>query len=192
VPAIALVLAAGESSRFGSPKLIAHVGGEPMLNRTVRCLLEGGVPDVIVVVSAAGPGPPLGPAVVPLLADPRVRLVTNHDPSRGMFSSVQAGCAAATGGDPVLVLPGDMPFVQSRTVAMVLAKYAQARQVVSPRYGGRRGHPIALPPLVRSEILTADAATSLNLLLKPRESLRVYVDVDDAGIVRDVDRREDL
>jgi molybdenum cofactor cytidylyltransferase len=192
VPAIALVLAAGGSSRFGSPKLIADVGGEPLLNRTIRCLLDGGVPDVVVVVSAAGPGPLLTPAVVPLLGDPRVRLVTNRDPSRGMFSSIQVGCAAAAGGDPVLVLPGDMPFVRGRTVAAVVAKYAEVRQLVSPRHDGRRGHPIALPPPLRNEILNADSATTLNVLLKSCDRLRAYVDVDDAGIVRDVDRREDL
>jgi molybdenum cofactor cytidylyltransferase len=192
VPVTALVLAAGESSRFGSPKLVADVGGEPLLNRTIRCLLDAAVPDVVVVVSATGPGPILTPAVVPLLGDPRVRLVTNRDPARGMFSSIQAGCTAAAGGDPVLVLPGDMPFVRSRTVAAVIARYAEVREVVSPRHDGRRGHPIALPPELRIEILNADSATTLNVLLKSCAPERVYVDVDDAGILRDVDRREDL
>jgi len=192
VPAIALVLAAGESSRFGSPKLIADVGGEPMLNRTIRCLLDGGVPDVVVVASASGPGPLLTAAAVPLLGDARVRLVTNRDPSRGMFSSIQAGCAAAAGGDPLLVLPGDMPFVRSRTVAAVLAKYAEAGHVVSPRHEGRRGHPIALTPAMQTQILNADAGMTLNVLLKSCNPPRAYADVDDPGIVRDVDRREDL
>jgi molybdenum cofactor cytidylyltransferase len=192
VPAIAIVLAAGESSRFGSPKLVADIGGEPLLTRTIRCLLDGGVPHVVVVVSTTGPGAPLTPAVVPLLGDSRVRLVANRDPSRGMFSSIQAGCAAADGGDPVLVLPGDMPFVRSSTVAAVLARYAEAHQLVSPRHDGRRGHPIAMPPALRAEILNADPAMTLHDLLKSREPSRVYVDVDDAGIMRDVDRREDL
>jgi molybdenum cofactor cytidylyltransferase len=189
VSVIAVVLAAGESSRFGSQKLVAEVGGEPMLNRTIRCLLDGGVPDVVVVV---GPASPLAPAVVPLLSDPRVRLVANPDPSRGMFSSIQTGCLAAAGGDPVLVLPGDMPFVRSRTVAAVLAKYREVQQVVSPRHDGRRGHPVALPPTVRNQILSADPASSLNLLLKADDNARAYLDVDDLGTVRDVDRREDL
>jgi molybdenum cofactor cytidylyltransferase len=183
----AIVLAAGESRRFGSPKLIVDVGGEPMLNRAIRCLLDGGVCDVVVVVSA-----PIDLGRVPLLGDRRVRSVTNPDAARGMFSSIQAGCAAAEGSGPLLILPGDMPFVRSGTVAAVLAAYAASRQIVSPRFAGKRGHPIALPPALRSEILRADPGTSLNVLLTPHENQRVYVDVDDGGILRDVDRPADL
>jgi len=192
VPAVAVVLAAGESSRFGSQKLVAAIGGEPMLNRTIRCLLDGGVPDVVVVVSGKDSESRLTPAAVSLLGDPRVRLATNADPSRGMFSSIQAGCIVASGGDPLLILPGDMPFVRSSTVEAVLARYRDVRQIVSPRHDGRRGHPVALPPAVRQQILTADPALSLNLLLNAHEHPRIYVDVDDPGTLRDVDRREDL
>jgi hypothetical protein len=49
-----------------------------------------------------------------------------------------------------------------------------------------------MPPALRAEILNADPAMTLHDLLKSREPSRVYVDVDDAGIMRDVDRREDL
>jgi molybdenum cofactor cytidylyltransferase len=116
----------------------------------------------------------------------------NPDPSRGMFSSIQVGCAAAAGADPLLVLPGDMPFVQSRTVAAVLAKYGETGQLVSPRHDGRRGHPIALTPALRAGILNAGTNMTLSVLLKSLDPPRAYVDVDDVGIVRDVDRREDL
>jgi molybdenum cofactor cytidylyltransferase len=116
----------------------------------------------------------------------------NPDPARGMFSSVQAGCVAAEGADPLLILPGDMPFVRPDTVAAVLAAYARSGRIVSPRFAGKRGHPIALPPALRNEILTADPGTSLEVLLKTHESTRVSVDVDDDGLLRDVDRPADL
>ena len=71
--------------------------------------------------------------------DPRVIVVVNPDPSRGMFSSIQTGVSAAE-GDPILVLPGDMPFVRSETVAALVAA-ARLGEIVSPRYGSKHGHP---------------------------------------------------
>src|SRR6187401_1039449 len=105
----AVVLAAGQSLRYGRAKLLDVVRGEPMLNHTLRCLLDGGVDRIVLVT-----GLDAAFAAVPLAHDSRVTVVVNPDPGRGMFSSVQAGLAAAD-GDCVIVLPGDMPFVRSAT-----------------------------------------------------------------------------
>ena len=102
---VAVVPAAGSSTRFGTMKLLADVGGAPLLERTLASLLDAGVARVVVVTRA-------GEAfeAVPSMADPRVTVSVNPDPARGMFSSIQTGLAVA-GGDVVLVLPADMPFV---------------------------------------------------------------------------------
>lgn len=186
MPSFAIVPAAGKGERFGpSSKLLANVDGEPMLGRTIRSLLDGGV-DRVVVVTA--PGAALGS--VAILSDSRVTTIVNPDPSRGMFSSIQAGMAAAD-GDPILVLPGDMPFVRAETVAAVLAA-SRLGEIVSPRHGAKRGHPVALPGRLRSEILKADAASTLSAALEPFLADRLELDVDDPGIVRDVDTKQDL
>src|SRR5437867_12578851 len=48
--AVAVVTAAGSAERFGGKKLLAPIDGEPLLDHTIRSLLEGGVTEVIVVV----------------------------------------------------------------------------------------------------------------------------------------------
>ena len=187
----AVVPAAGKGERFAaapSAKLLVDVRGEPLITHTIRCLLDGGAGLVVVVIS---PESVVQPTAVPLLSDPRIRLVVNPDPSRGMFSSIQIGVAAAD-GDPILVLPGDMPFVQRETVGAVIAAFARTRQVVSPRFAGRRGHPIALPASLRVPIAAADPAGSLNTLLAGHAGARVDLDVSDRGILRDVDVAGDL
>jgi molybdenum cofactor cytidylyltransferase len=187
MPSVAIVPAAGRAERFGGPKLLEDVGGEPLVNRTIRCLLEGGVSHVIVVTS---PGARF--ESVPLVDDARVSLVENPDPSRGMFSSIQAGLATAHEGDPILFLPGDMPFVAPATVAAVLARPVPPGRVVVPRFDGTRGHPLALPRSLGSEILKADARSNLSALITALGIEREYVDVNDPGVVRDVDVRGDL
>ncbi len=182
---IAIVPAAGKGERFGGAKLAAEVGGEPMLARVVETLLGGGAMEVVIV---AGPHSVVPPAAT---ADPRVRVVINPDPDRGMFSSIQTGVAAAS-GDPLLILPGDMPFVRPATVARVIEAYERHRMIVSPRAGGRRGHPIALPASLRLEVLGTPPGTTLADLLHAHEADRLAVDVDDSGVMRDVDVRGDL
>jgi len=187
--AVAVVTAAGSAERFGGKKLLTPIDGEPLLDHTIRALLEGGVAEVIVVVGRDARAE-LERDVNTML-DPRVRPVENPDPSRGMFSSIQEGIAQAQ-GDAILVMPGDMPFVSAETVRSVIATYERNPAIVSPRYRGKRGHPVALPPSLRDEIRSADPRATLHEVIHHHLDLRVDVDVDDRGIVRDVDTAADL
>ncbi len=185
--AVAVVPAAGSAERFGGRKLLATIDGEPLLDHTIRALLDGGVSEVIVVVGTDARAEI--ERDVNALNDPRVRPVENPDPSRGMLSSIQEGVRTAN-GDALLVLPGDMPYVRPQTVRLVLDRFQLEHAIVSPRFGGKRGHPVAMPIALRDEILAAPATANLHEVLKRHD--RVDVDVDDPGIVRDVDRPEDL
>jgi len=185
---VAIVPAAGSAERFGGKKLLVPIDGEPLLDRTISALLNGGVDQVIVVV---GPDATELQRDVNAFSDPRVWPVVNADPSRGMFSSLQAGMAEAE-GDALVVLPADMPFVQSGTVAILLDTFAAKPAIVSPTYHGKRGHPVVLPPSLRDEIRAADPALTLHDVIKRHQDLRVDLDVEDRGVVRDVDRPEDL
>ena len=189
IRAIAIVTAAGSGERFGGKKLLADVAGEPMLDRTIRCLLEGGVSEIIVVVGTDGRADL--ERDVNAMNDARVRPVENREPERGMFSSIQEGVRTAS-GDLLLVLPGDMPFVAAGTVRAVIDEWTKTRGIVSPRYKGKRGHPVALPLGLRDEILATPASSNLHEVIKRHLDQRVDLDVDDAGIVKDVDTRADL
>ncbi len=187
--AIAVVTAAGSAERFGGRKLLALIDGEPLLDRTIRSLLEGGVAEVIVVVGTTDRAHL--ERDVNAMSDARVRPVENPDPSRGMFSSIQEGLATAS-GDALLVLPGDMPFVKPETVRAVIAAYRARPAIVSPRFQGKRGHPVVLPLSLRDEIRATPPDATLHDVIKRHADQRVDVDVDDAGIVRDVDTPADL
>ncbi len=188
--ALAVVPAAGRAERFGGGKLLADVAGAPLLERTLRSLLDGGVGHAVVVLA---PDDTAIPEHVPLMRDPRVTPVVNPEPARGMFSSIQTGVAAAAlaGGDVLLVLPADMPFVRANTVRAVIAEARRlAGHVVVPRHAGRRGHPIAIPATLRAAVLAAPADSNLKAGLVGAP--RLELDVDDDGVVRDVDVPGDL
>ena len=182
---VAIVPAAGRGERFGGMKLAAMLRGEPLLGHTLRCLLDGGVDEIVLVTG----GTEL--TGVSLASDPRVRRVSNPDPARGMFSSIQAGVAEAS-GDPILILPGDMPFVSAETVALVLDAARRTGRIVSPRFAGRHGHPVAVPDRLRAQILAAEPRTTLASILDQHDADRDSVDVTDSGVLRDVDVVADL
>jgi len=189
VRAVAVVTAAGSAERFGGKKLLTPIDGEPLLDHTIDALLDGGVAEVIVVVGKDGRAE-LERDVNAML-DPRVRAVENPDPSRGMFSSIQEGVAQAR-GDAILVMPGDMPFVSPETVRAVIAAYERKPSIVSPRYRGKRGHPVALPASLRDEMREARAGSTLHDVIHAHMDMRTDIDVEDAGVIRDVDKQEDL
>jgi len=183
---VAIVPAAGRADRFGSAKLLALVNGEPLLNWTLWALLDGGVKHVVVVTAQ---GADL--SSVKLASDPRVKIVVNEDPSRGMFSSIQTGLSAVT-GDPILFLPADMPFVSSGTVRDVLDACVRRQRIVVPVFEDKRGHPIAVPGAMRRPILLAPATSTLKDALGSASKLRDELHVGDEGILRDVDTPDDL
>ncbi len=182
----AVVPAAGQSARFGSHKLLADVGGVPMIERTLATLLHAGVERVVLVSRACDRFD-----AVPSLADARVTTIVNPDPGRGMFSSIQTGLGISD-GDVVLVLPADMPFVPAATVAAVAARAAGTGAVVVPVHDGRSGHPIAIPRLLLERLLTAPSTTTLKDALAGFGVPSIRLDVFEAGILHDVDVPADL
>ena len=85
-----------------------------------------------------------------------------------------------------------MPFVSPATVAALLACPVDPARVLMPRYDGKRGHPLALPRALGSEILMASARSNLSGLLTTLGTEREYLDVTDPGILRDIDVKSDL
>jgi molybdenum cofactor cytidylyltransferase len=181
-----VVPAAGRSSRFGGMKLLADVGGEPLVNRTLGSLIDVGIDPVVVVLSSAA-----SLETVPLIGHANVRTVVNHDPSRGMFSSIQCGLSVAI-ADAIVVLPADMPFVKPETVASIARTCLDSRSVVVPVYKGRRGHPIGVPGSLRSGLLMMPPDRSLRDAIAALGEEPLLIEVDDPGVVRDVDVRSDL
>lgn len=185
---VAIVPAAGAAERFGGAKLLAAVGSDVLLERTIRSLLDGGVERVVVVL---GPDASDIRKGVPALDARGVRVATNPKPERGMLSSIQAGLREAS-GDPILVLPGDMPYVEAATVSTLLREQATRGGILSPRFDGKRGHPVLIPGSLRDEILSAADGATLHDVLRAHASDRTDLDVYDRGVIRDVDEPKDL
>jgi molybdenum cofactor cytidylyltransferase len=179
-----VVLAAGASSRMGTPKALLDAGGRSFVAAIAATARAAGVQPIVVVV-----GPPHEAAIRATLAGDWI-VAHNPQPERGMLSSVQAGVRALPPVDATLVWPVDIPAVQPETVRAVLA--AAPGSTVIPTHGGRGGHPLRVPAARFAELLAIDSPLGLRALLQAQPSTVVRLAVDDPAILIDVDTPEDL
>jgi CTP:molybdopterin cytidylyltransferase MocA len=146
-----LVLAAGGSSRFGSPKQLAAVRGRPLLAHAVDAICAvAAVDDVVVVLGAEHE------SVAAKVAFGRARAVVCPDWQRGQAASVRCGLSALSGCDQVVVVLGDELGVTASIIADVLS--AAGGGSARATYAGRPGHPVVLGPdaLARAGELAGD------------------------------------
>lgn len=185
----AVLLAAGASSRFGAPKMLALVGGEPLVARTARVLLEGGADELVVVLGAGAPD------VARALEGLPVRTTVNPAWIGGMFSSVQAGLAAIdAGAERIAVTPADLAELAAEDVRRTFeaARSAAPGGLVVAARGGRRGHPLVFDASVAARLRAWPPERRLSELFSEPDLTAFPVDGCGPGVLRDVDVAADL
>ncbi|MFC4019967.1 NTP transferase domain-containing protein [Micromonospora sp. GCM10011542] len=180
-----LLLAAGAGRRYGRPKALVELAGEPLVRRGVRLLRAGGCAPVHVVLGAGADDLPELPGAVPV----------RHDRWRdGLGSSLRRGLASLPATVPAaVVVLVDQPLLSPVAVRRVRAVHARGAAVAVATYAGRPGHPVLLDrstwPLLDGYAVGDRGARDL---LRARPDLVVEVPCDDAGSPADVDTPADL
>ncbi|MCR6484729.1 nucleotidyltransferase family protein [Amycolatopsis sp. OK19-0408] len=185
-PVAGLLLAAGAGRRFGGPKALAELDGQPLVLRALALLTAAGCAPVRVVLGAAAD------EARALLPDP-AQAVFAEDWATGMGASLKAGLTALAGttAPAALVHLVDLPWVGQDILARVAA-HATEDTVARAAYDGVPGHPVLLGRRWWPEIAeTAQGDRGARDWLATRADLRL-VECGDLGSGRDVDRRADL
>jgi molybdenum cofactor cytidylyltransferase len=135
-----VILAAGASTRMGTPKQLLELRGEPLLLRAVHAALASPAWPVVVVLGAHAE------KIRPLLARLPVLVTENAAWSEGLASSIRAGIAVlqqfSRGLDAALIALCDQPAFSAETIAQFVAtQRTTGRSIVAARYAGRQGAP---------------------------------------------------
>ncbi|MGA3040279.1 MAG: nucleotidyltransferase family protein [Bryobacteraceae bacterium] len=177
----ALILAAGESRRMGSPKALLQFQGETFLDRLIG-LFSPRCSPVIAVLGAQSETVRAG-----LRRAGRAVVVENPDFRLGQLTSMQCGLRAVPAdAEGVLFTLVDHPAVAPATIDALLASSAPAPLRI-PRFDGRRGHPIWISRSLIPEFLALPAGSSAREVVTHHADGIAYLDVDDPGILADVD-----
>lgn len=115
----------------------------------------------------------------------QIKFVYNENFNQGMFTSIQTGCSEVN-APAFFITPGDCPFVKKETVQLIAE---QKGNVVIPSFHYKGGHPIKLSSEVKQKILETIPESNLRAVLGGYE--KKYMNVDDPGVLMDVDTLED-
>lgn len=187
---VVVVLAAGRGLRFrgNGHKLEQSLGSGTLLSRTVAHALETQLR--VVVVSSEK----LAPMVTGLIGANDVikvpELASSGRPNPlGMGFSIAAGVAATGDAEGWLIVPGDMPLLTPATI-LAVASAIEQYPVAFAQHRGVRGHPVGFSAELYSELVALEGDEGARRLLAryPAQA----VDVEDRGVLVDVDTVEDL
>lgn len=126
---------------------------------------------------------------------PTIRCVENRGWRDGMFTSVKAGLASLDArATHVGVSPADLPFLGEEALRRMrdAASRLDGRTLAVPVSGGRRGHPLVFSTALVPRILSWPDDRRLSSLLEDPDVRLLHLEGFDDGILRDVDRPEDL
>ncbi|HXY46784.1 MAG TPA: nucleotidyltransferase family protein [Thermoplasmata archaeon] len=180
----ALILAAGESSRFeGYPKALLTAGRRSAVRRLAEIAIAQQF-DPIAVVVGAHKGP-----ITHELRDLPVEIVDAEQWYEGRTASIQAGISALPDDRDILLWPIDHPFVSPRTVETLTALLSTDMIAVwyIPTYEGNGGHPVLWRSVIRPDVLDLRPDAPVRSLLPEFGPQVRRVPVEDPGVVANVD-----
>jgi molybdenum cofactor cytidylyltransferase len=184
----AIILAAGESKRMGQPKMLLPWGKETVLSHMVTVFREAGVDDIFVVTGGARE------RVENAVSYLNVKTIFNKEFAKGeMLSSIQCGIRVVTQQtQAILIGLGDQPQVQVESVRLVCELFRKSNSsIVVPSFQKRRGHPWLVARPLWKDVLELEHPQSPRDFLDAHHKQIHYVNVDDQGILADLDTPED-
>lgn len=191
-PAV-VVLAAGRGMRFHGvghklEQRVELAGADTILARTLRHAMDTQLRVVLVTT------PTLAPAALRLLPADDVVILPSVDSSGrpagvGMGYSIAAGVSAAGDAEGWLIVPADMPLLRPDSILAVAGALAHY-PVAYAQHTGRPGHPVGFSSELYSELvnLKGDEGARRIVARYPAHA----VDLDDPGVLVDVDTADDL
>ncbi|TLX63854.1 nucleotidyltransferase family protein [Stutzerimonas nosocomialis] len=183
---VGLMLAAGRACRFGADKRRARLAdGRTLLEASLENAAAA-FDDLLLVLRD-------GDRIDDLRLPPRVRMLHTPQAERGLGASLAAGVAALAThpAEALAVLLGDMPWVRPETCARLIAE-ADAARIVQPCHDGRPGHPVLFGRTFWPALCELDGDEGARGLIRRHADRYRAVQVEDSGILLDVDRTTDL
>ena len=184
----ALILAAGNGSRMGTPKWRLMAGGTTFADRLACTFIEAGVDEIVVVAS---------PAEAPALREACGSLfdvVENPAPNATRVSSLLIGLGTlGPRVDQLFAAPVDCPAVSVATIrTLVAASLVSPHHIIVPHYRGLPGHPVGYPAAMFAALATWSGDDGARGLIAAQVHFVEGVEVPDSEILTDIDEPADF
>lgn len=181
-----ILLAAGNSSRMGSPKALLPINNSTFIDTILKHLNAAGCQPIISVLGAHGE------MICRSTAVDTYQCVSNPYPQEGMLSSLKIAIQQLPEEVEGFILAlVDHPMVRESTYhEMVKLARRKPDKIIIPRFFGKNGHPVYFGKSYFKQLLdTPNSAGARVVVYQSREMVR-FLDVDDAGILQNIDTPE--
>ena len=188
-----IILAAGQSQRFGSDKLLYILpyngNNKPLILHSLKPWLEV-FEQVNIVVRADNY------ALIQMLEDcefaSRLTLIIATNPQKGMSASLVSGIEVNRIADGWLIGLSDMPFIQSSVIIKSLQALNTGAEITLPTFNSKRGHPVGFSSRFRTELLALSGDKGAKKIIASSPDKITFIDSPDEGIWQDIDSRVNL
>jgi molybdenum cofactor cytidylyltransferase len=190
---VGVLLAAGQGARFGGDKLLAQIAtpsvqgsaSAPLGAVAARNLVDA-MPDSVAVVR------PRDATLAAHFTAAGLRVVPCTNAGDGMGATLACGIAATADADGWIIALADMPWIAPATIRAIADAMASGADIVAPSYRGQRGHPVGFSSRHREALASLTGDAGARRLIERHIDRLTWIDVDDAGVLRDVDTPADL
>lgn len=178
-----IILAAGEGKRAGGGKLSRAIMGKPMLQCVVEMAVQSDLDDVLLIT---GYERDLGERIAKHFS---IKSYFNSDYPLGMSTSLKLGMYEVPSGiSAVVVLLGDMPYIQRETLEAIINLHkTTGGRIIIPVYNGKKGHPVLISCIYKGEIYNISGDIGAREIIKKHVDEVVCFETDDPGILQDID-----
>ncbi len=184
----AIVLAAGRSTRMGQLKQLLPLGQTTLLQQTLENLRQTTADEIILVLGASAE------AIQAQLSLPEsVKVVFNPRYEEGIAASLRAGLSAASPQSrAALIVLADQPFIHPETYDSLMSEYRRTlARIIVPTYQGSRGNPVLFDRALFGEASALEGDAGFRVILGSHLEAIVKVEVEDSGVLRDIDTPAD-
>lgn len=189
---IGIFLAAGESRRFGSNKLLYQIGGEPLVCFGLSQCATSRLPEIRVVVGTDTPDVERE-INRRFKKDLKIQIDRNENPARGMMSSLKTGLQQVEGRcDGAMVLLADMPLITAIMINELIDAFEKHNAIVAPECGGELRHPRVIPKRLFPEFLELGDDEKGKVIIEKHKEEIVRVSVGSELNYIDIDKPEDI
>jgi len=176
-----ILLAAGQSTRFGSNKLLTPLpDGTSMAVACARTLHVVLAHCIAVVEDSQS-------AIARLLAEAGLQVIANPRAPEGMGTSIACGVAASPGADGWVIALADMPGIPLCVIQQVADGLVRGADIIAPVCRGQRGHPVGFAARHASALLALNADSGARDIIAANRSTLELIETSHSGVIFDID-----
>lgn len=177
-----VLLAAGEGKRFGGNKLLAELGGIPILEHILREMPKDKFSACAIIAADEN--------ILHMAASHGISGVVNDKPELGLARSIKMGIEQMGEIDACMFCVSDQPMLKGETIGDMVDNY-QIGTILSLSTHGKRGNPVIFPGFLLDELKNLTIEESgVCVIVRHSEILKLYDIVDETQLV-DIDTQHD-